>query len=196
MFKTMSTNNSTYLYPNYLKAAKKKLDACDLLISKCVDLTEKEEKCICHELYYLSGYIIEGFCVYSIYKILGWKDKEIPINSKGGHEYDEFAERNAISFFKSGHTSNGTEIQVIEGHVYNKYVDSIRKTHKFDGLPYFSSAPFSKIEVDSLIRNWNPNIRYDYNENSIIIKHANLSNIKSIIDWCKKIYSHITTNIG
>lgn len=187
----MSKNKSTFLYPNYLKAAKKKLDACDLLISKCVGLSEKEEKCICHELYYLSGYIIEGFCVYSVYKILGWEDEEIPINSRGGYEYEDFAERNAISYFGSGDT-----IEAIHNHVYNNYVDKIRKTHKFDGLPYFSSARFSKTEVDDLISNWDPNIRYDYNENSTIIKHANLSNIKSVIDWCKKIYSHITTNIG
>lgn len=195
----MSTNTSTYLYPNYLIAAKRKLKACDLLISKCIGLTEEEEKCICHELYYLSGYIIEGFCVYSIYKILGWEDKETPINGKDEygkdeykHEYDVFAERNAISYFGSGWTSNGTKIVAIHNHIYNNYVDRIRKTHKFDGLPYFSSARFDKNEVDSLVKEWTPNIRYDYNKNS----NANLSNIKSIIDWCKKIYSHIITNIG
>ena len=179
MCKNMESTN-TYLYPNYLKAAVKKLNACKLLLSKCSDLSNEQSKGICHELYYLSGYIVECFCVYSIYKILGWEDENVPINEDKLCDYEVFEDKNKVSFY--GNKSK--QIYCIKSHLYSTYVDVLRKTQRFKGIPYFSTLDFSSLEVQDLVNGWDPQIRYNYDEKDGILKYANKENLKEIFDWC------------
>ena len=65
--------NRPYMkYAEYLLCAEKHLKGCSsLLQSYTPDI--KYDKHVWLELYYLSGYIIEGITVYSAYKLYNWQ---------------------------------------------------------------------------------------------------------------------------
>ena len=68
-------------YRDYKTNAKKHLDACLSILNTYSDNVVPES--VLRELHYLSGYIIEGICVYAIYKHYEWEeDRDIK-------EYDE-----------------------------------------------------------------------------------------------------------
>ena len=163
------------------------------MLSKCSDLPNEKSKGVCHELYYLSGYIVECFCVYSIYKLHGWEDENVPINDTKSFEYEDFEDKNQVSFF--GNQSKA--IPRLNAHLYSGYVDILRKRPEFKGIPYFStSSHFNSPEIYALINSWDPQIRYNYDENDSTLKYVNIKNLKDILDWCELVREHIINNIG
>ena len=66
-------NLLTMIYEEYLECAKKHLKSCHQLLEGLKENADNKEAYL--DIWYLSGYIIEGFTVYSAYKINGWNPK-------------------------------------------------------------------------------------------------------------------------
>ena len=62
-------------FDEYLQCAQKHLRGCEALLESYHSDT-KGDIHVWLELYYLSGYIIEGITVYSVYKVNGWEQKD------------------------------------------------------------------------------------------------------------------------
>ena len=68
-----SRRTNTFLHGNYFQCATQKLKACGYLIAQLGDFKDVAlEHKVCHELFYLMGYIVEGLSVYTIYELVEW----------------------------------------------------------------------------------------------------------------------------
>ena len=93
-------------YGEYLHCAEKHLKGCtSLLLSYKPNPTY--DKHVWLELYYLSGYIIEGIVVYSAYKLNNWRQ-----NDDIQRKYNlAFSQRTNLDFYYvRSHIQHGTEI--------------------------------------------------------------------------------------
>lgn len=183
--------SQTYLYPNYLKSARNKLLFCKNLIGRLEEdseLTNEDKNLFLHEIYYLSGYIVEGFFVYSIYKHSEWIEDE-PIDTAvcnvRGCGYK-------IAF--NSDRKNG--VFGVSGHKYREYVEIVRNLPYFRGLSYITKQ---NKPIEKLIDNWQAQIRYVYREDedkdNTFFKHINLQNMKDLMAWCDKVYKKIITQL-
>ena len=82
-------------YIDYKINARKHLDACLSILKQYSDTNVPEA--VLREIHYLTGYIIEGVCVYAIYKHYEWdEDRDIK-------EYDEdFTRETGLDYYKNG----------------------------------------------------------------------------------------------
>lgn len=174
--------NIEYYYPNYAVTARQRLEACKYLVAKCDSWSNQQEEFrVCHEIYYLCGYILEALCIFTIYKSRNW------IKSKPIHSYDkDFSEETDLSYGGENTTYN------IQGHRFQLYVEILRNDPNFEDIPYFGTRSIGDGTIEDLIANWSPKIRYNYQDKDGI----NMKNIKKIIDVCEKIYAAVNMNIG
>lgn len=157
-------------FEEYLLSAKKHLCGCASLLL-AYEPGKKDDNHVWLELYYLSGYIIEGITVYSAYKLNGWNPKD-DIQKR----YDlEFTKRTKLDFYvKRTYKKDGQE--VIPSYFQNRPSGSLSvQQHKFQGIvknllrpnPSFNETPYLGYgaidsDVEKLIDEWEPGIRYCY----------------------------------
>ena len=116
-------------FDEYLQCAQKHLRGCEALLESYHSDT-KGDIHVWLELYYLSGYIIEGITVYSVYKVNGWEQKD-DIQKK----YDlEFTKRTKLDFYvKRTYKKNGQEM--IPHYFQNRPAGSFSvQQHKFQEI--------------------------------------------------------------
>lgn len=182
-------------YRDYKINAKKHLDAC-ISILNSYSSNEVPEN-VLREVHYLSGYIIEGLCVYAIYKHYDWdEDKDIK-------EYDkDFTQETGLDYYKSGHRrdkNNNDEIiqtnakYYITSHGFHQYVELLDVPFQGTNIPYIdvSCVEENINKALVLIDEWQPDLRYRY---GYLNKHTK-EEIKQLIDTCKIIYSQINLYI-
>ena len=174
--------NSSKLYPNYFRMASKRLSSCSHMLELYkTDATRKE---VLHDIYYLSGYILEGFVIYSIYKTYRW-DEDLPIDDK---ESEEELRNIHLSFYKNG---KSWQTYFIQGHNFQSYVEVIRKHPDFHDLPFFSSARRLDKDTDNLINKWNPEIRYMFDSIPLSI-----DKLEKLLDFCSIVKQYIIKRVG
>lgn len=166
--------------------ASKRLSSCMHLINTCGSGCPKY---VLHDIYYLSGYILEGFVVYCIYKIYGW-DECTPIDDWKG--MDSKALNN---FFASTHLcfhrqEQKTQKYSIEGHRFQEYVHILHRRPEFSSLSFFSSRELNS-NIKNLVDNWEPEIRYSYKSVSLSVE-----NLKSLLTFCSRAQGVIINEIG
>jgi len=74
-----------YYYPEFKRASKKHLIACECLILSLENNCQQKEKHILTTIYYLTGYVFETILKFSLYASIGFdKNKDISkLNSHG-----------------------------------------------------------------------------------------------------------------
>ena len=168
----------------------------------------KYDKEVWLELYYLSGYILEGLTVYSVYNHYGWNsDKDI-------EEPDiAFTERTGLDFYKTrgesykGHTvpeklrKRGDDALCIHSHGFQQIIKVLlSKEPPFYEIPYFDDNAPIDDDIYQLIESWNPKLRYKYaGKNCDNIKPFDILNedsIERLFLTCEEIYKKIIENIG
>lgn len=188
------TKNNKFLYTQYRDAARQHLTACRRLIdtypewSKICNKHDKEK--IFHEIYYLSGYILEGFVNYAIFCHKDWNpswnvksfDKN-SVFSKNTHLW--WNGKNPYGFTIAGHNfQNNRNILDSCGYVL--------------GIPYLSpDVPLSddrKISsrLQRMIGMWRPDIRYEKVGEPLSLEFSDISNLISL---CKKISDGIRNKL-
>lgn len=161
------------LYKEYLYCAKKHLISCRQLLEGLKGNVGNYETYL--DIWYLSGYIIEGFVVYSAYKINDWN----PSNKDIIEEHDrKFSEKTHLDFYYRRKYKN-TSIPVfpknlityfIQGHNFNPIIKNILSTNPvFYDLPILGQGKIDP-DVKKLVENWNPSIRYWYKDDNSSLK--------------------------
>lgn len=184
----------------YLQCAQKHLRGCDALLAsyqsgKNVDIH------VWLELYYLSGYIIEGIAVYSAYKLYEWNpDKDIICMDWN------FSQKTHLDFFKRrenkkngshpfSHDGKNLIKYNVQSHGFQEIVKNLlRPDPSFNGMPYLGDGEISP-EVERLIDNWQPNIRYWYENQMISLPSLNREIIEQLIETCKIIFNDVRYKI-
>lgn len=195
------------LYKDYLKAAKKNLDACKGLLREYEygieegNASEQEQYDVFLSIYYLAGYIIESLTTYLIYSLGRWNPPGLNKDIKGAYDV-VFSGKYGIDFFKDGVRNNCQRLgnsNCIQGHDFqNNIKDVIQRYFVQENdfildMPYFSP---DKSLIDNrtreLIDNWNPEFRYfykDYKDAKPVIKDLKIQEISKLIKACEKMYN-------
>lgn len=182
-------------YGEYLKCAYKHLKSCELLLNAYTP-GSNYDLWIWLDLYYLSGYVIEGIVVYSAYKCYGWReDRDIQ------YGYDlEFTKLTGLDFYYKRTIQDedseaysyfnkriGRDVKSVQGHKFQPIVhDLLHKNPSFNGIPYIGDGYIDE-DVQQLIEDWTPKVRYEYQEanNHSLSKDV----ISRLIDTCYAIYN-------
>lgn len=177
-------------YRDYKTNAKKHLDACLSILNTYSDNVVPES--VLRELHYLSGYIIEGICVYAIYKHYEWEeDRDIK-------EYDEdFTRETGLDYYKNGNRlDNGRVIRTgaqyyITSHGFNQYVELLDIPFQGTNIPYIDASSTADDSIADLIDEWKPDLRYRY---GVLNRHTK-AEIVQLITACELIYNQVSQNI-
>lgn len=177
-------------YRDYKINAKKHLDACLSILNTYSDNVVPES--VLRELHYLSGYIIEGICVYAIYKHYEWEeDRDIK-------EYDEdFTRETGLDYYKNGNRlDNGRVIRTgaqyyITSHGFNQYVKLLEIPFQGTNIPYIDASSTADDSIVDLIDKWKPDLRYRY---GVLNRHTK-AEIVQLITACELIYNQVSQNI-
>lgn len=178
-------------YKEYLSCAEKHLKGCSsLLMSYKPDSIH--DKHVWLELYYLSGYIIEGITVYSAYKLNGW-----PFNDDIKRCCNEtFTQLTGLDFYynrKNGERNifpdRNTNSLSVQGHRFQDIVKNLLKIDpSFNDVPYIGMGEIDR-DVEYLIDNWRPDIRYKYIDFHAPFPQLNQDVIYRLINTCRIIYT-------
>lgn len=185
------TKNNKFLYTQYRDAARQHLTACRRLIdtypewSKICNKHDKEK--IFHEIYYISGYILEGFVNFAIFCHPDWNKED-----------------NIIKFCKPDFSNitklyyQGSHPYIIATHNFQKNRDILDKFGYTTGIPYLSfDEPLANDRITEerlrvLISKWKPDIRYKKVGDPIDLSFSDISNL---ITLCKNISDGIRNNL-
>lgn len=159
-----ATIGNIMTYDEYLSCAKKHLKGCKSLMDS-YQSGKPTDMHVWLELYYISGYILEGLTVYSAYKLYNW-----PVNEDIKRRYNiPFTNATGIDFYYN-RIINGNEIfpgrsvnsLSVQGHRFQDIIKSkLRSNPSFNDLPYIGNGDIDQ-DVEHLIDNWSPDVRYCY----------------------------------
>ena len=204
-------------YHEYLQCARKHLDSCVELFNSynANQANRQNELSVFLELYYLLGYVIEGFTIYSVYKINNWPssvdiknwDRDRHNNNRFvKNQIQDFIRNTGLDFYKDRktidpNTNSYTSTSVfpqgivryfVESHKYQYIVcNLLSPSPAFNNFPYFGNGQLD-TNIRNLIHDWDPKIRYYYparllQSNLTLKNNLTESNISLLIDTCKDI---------
>lgn len=184
------------IYEEYLECAKKHLKSCQQLLKCLTENTDNKEAYL--DIWYLSGYIIEGLTVYSAYKINNWN----PItNIKSKYDIG-FSKRTHLDYFRCRlHLSTNNPVfpkglinYSVQGHNYQSIIQGLLiKNPTFKDFPIMGSGTVDN-DVKILIDSWKPDIRYWYKaEEMENIPTLTVDLLKRLIETCNNIYQKMIT---
>lgn len=178
-------------YKEYLSCAEKHLRGCSsLLMSYKPDSTH--DRHVWLELYYLSGYIVEGITVYSAYKLNGW-----PSNDDIKRCYNEsFTHQTGLDFYykrtdgeRSVFPNRNIRSLSVQGHRFQDIAKNLLKINpSFNDVPYIGMGDIDP-DIEYLIDNWRPEIRYKYIGANDPFPQLNQDVIYRLINTCRIIYA-------
>lgn len=185
-------------YSEYLNCAEKHLKGCaSLLLSYSPN--QIHDKHVWLELYYLSGYIVEGIAVYSAYKLNNW-----PLNDDIQRRYNlAFSQQTNLDYYYSRIINNVNESEStihffqnrppgkmnVQGHKFQEIVKNILKPNpSFNDTPYIGNGKIDP-DVEKLIDEWKPEIRYLYDNGTISLPILSQDVIARLINTCFTIFN-------
>lgn len=184
------------IFYKYLRSAEKHLYGCKQLFQsyRTGDVHD------CHvwlELYYLSGYVIEGIVIYSAYKLNNW-----PSNNDIKKCNLEFTQRTNLDFYNSRKIKDeGIEKEYfqnrppgalsVQSHHFQEIAKKLLKTDpSFSGVPYVGDGIID-VDIELLIDEWKPEVRYSYGL-APGMPSLNKNVIGRLLNTCELIYlNHI-----
>lgn len=201
------------LYSEYLRCAEKHLKSCRAFLESYQSDANKDFE-VFLELFYITGYVMEGLTVYSAYKIYGWPSN-IEINDKNYYD-PAFVRRTNLDYFHYRFCdSNGREVLLPNGKRQSFPNRGLKvQSHGFQQIamqllanqgpfvndnstPYYGNGPLDS-NVRLLIDLWRPEVRYYYRG------HSELSNLPSLnrelitllVETCSLIYTQTISLVG
>ena len=185
-------------YCEFIEVAKKHLFSTMALLSAYENEGEAEyDLHVLMDLWYLSGYTLEAMTTYLVYKRGGWQE-----DSDIQYRYDrEFTGRTGVDFYPNGKRCvRGVPLDTPLGNIYDIHSHHFQQIVKnifngdnaYDSLPYFGNTQPIDTNVEKLIDEWKPDIRYYYlGRDGISLDVLSQENIKKLVLTCYDIYSKI-----
>lgn len=177
---TPPPKTNTFLYTNYYEFAAHKLHACEYMVNQLEKLDDSAlEKKVCHDLFYLMGYIVEGLSVYVIYDFIEW-DKKKQISW-----YDRQVEEDYDISYDGRNTTYS-----IKTHKFNHYLAVVRGKEEVSSIPFISGRDHFDHSY-KLLQKWDPLLRYDYKSVQL-----NKADIIALYKYCDKMFGAVSDQIG
>ena len=184
------------IYEEYLECARKHLKSCRQLLEGLKENADNKEACL--DIWYLSGYIIEGFTVYSVYKINSWNPnsedgvKDIKLKYDKPFSYKTHLDFHYCRVYKGKPVfPSGLITYFVQGHGYQSIIKGLLvKEPVFKDVPIMGSGAIDN-DVKILVDNWKPDIRYWYKEEQMKAKNIPILTVdllKRLIKTCNDIY--------
>lgn len=183
-------------YEEYLKCSRKHLKSCQSLLKGLNEEADNQEAYL--DIWYLSGYIIEGFTVYSAYKINDWNPnsedgvKDIKSRFDKSFSYKTHLDYHYCRVYKGKRVfPSGLIKYFVQGHGYKSIIEGLLvKEPIFKDVPIMGSGTIDN-DVKILVDNWKPDIRYWYKEEQM--KENNIPALtydllKRLIETCNEVY--------
>lgn len=184
-------------YSEYLNCAEKHLKGCESLL-RSYSSGQIHDKHVWLELYYLSGYIVEGIAVYSAYKLNNW-----PLNDDIKKRYNlAFSQQTNLDYYYSRIINNVNERpstihffqnrppgkMSVQGHRFQEIVKNILKPDpSFNDTPYIGNGEIDP-DVENLIDDWSPEIRYLYDNGPMSLPILSQDVVARLINTCLTIF--------
>ncbi|MBR1940919.1 MAG: hypothetical protein IJ845_06255 [Bacteroidaceae bacterium] len=174
-------------YIEYFTCAEKHLKGCSQLLLSYQQGT-KYDNHVWLELYYLSGYIIEGIVVYSAYKLHNWNSsvdiRNCDLSFTKRTNLDFYYKRPRPSFFQN----RPAGALSVQGHKFQEIAKSLLKPDpSFNDVPYIGNGQIDS-DVERLIDDWKPEVRYQYH-GMAGLPTLNQNIIDRLLSTCFTIYS-------
>lgn len=194
------------LYSEYLRCAEKHLKSCKAFLRSYQPDANSDFEVLL-ELFYISGYVLEGLTVYSTYKIYGWPSS-VAIDDK--NYYDPiFVQRTNLDFFhhRIFVRSDGTRYREpnrglkVQGHGFQQIAMQLLANQgpfvNDNSTPYYGNGPLDS-DVRLLIDLWRPKVRYYYRSHSDVsaLPTLNKELITRLIDTCSLVFSQTISRVG
>ncbi len=187
-------------YNEYLRCADKHLKSCQSFLTACQPNVSKDFEMF-YDLYYLTGYIIEGLTIYSAYKLYQWQScYEIDDLSF----YDPaFIQRANLDFYQY-RWINGSKIcprMKVKGHNFQQIASTLLRNQgpfaNDNTTPYFANGPISP-DVLQLIDKWRPETRYLHRTHSNLSSYPVLTQdlLRDLVDTCNLMLQQTILLIG
>ena len=189
-------------YNEYLSCAEKHLKGCKSLLES-YNAGRSSDTHVWLELYYIAGYILEGITVYSAYKLNRWNSSD----DIQRHYNLAFSQRTNLDFYyvrsyrdritgeervPSFFQNRPSGAMSVQGHKFQRIVMNLLKPDpSFNDVPYLGNGVIDR-DVESLINNWSPNVRYYHSGQSNPLPNLDYDIINRLINTCQIIYiNHI-----
>ena len=182
-----------FIREQYRDAARQHLTACRRLLeaypewSKLCNKLDEEK--ILHEIYYISGYVLEGFVNYVIFCHPTWNPDD---DCQNINRNSEFFEQTKLMY-----RGDNKKVYILCAHNFHKNKEIIHKLRHVSGIPYL--CPDAELaeekeiadRLDTLIRDWRPEIRYKKISES---EALSIDDMRNLIKLCKRISDGIRCN--
>lgn len=173
-------------YTEYYANSKKHLLATLSILDSFNKKKEQISKYTLLELYYLSGYILEGAVVFLAYKMGNWTEKD---DIKDVCNV-AFTATTSLDFYRNGNRKTHKKLgnkYFIQSHAFQPIVKNLlRPNSAFDAIPYIGVSCPIDPDVESLIDNWNPRFRYVY-EDTQVPSELNEDSLRRLLNTCRDI---------
>lgn len=189
-------------YNEYLSCAEKHLKGCKSLLES-YNIGKSSDSHVWLELYYIAGYILEGIIVYSAYKLNHWNPSDdiqkrynLSFSQRTNLDFyyvrsskDRITGQERIPSFFQNRPSGAMSVQ---GHKFQNIVMNLLKPDpSFNDVPYLGNGVIDR-DVENLINNWSPSIRYYHQSQSNPLPKLDYDIINRLINTCQTIYiNHI-----
>ena len=183
-----------FLHKQYRDAARQHLTVCRRLIDSYPEwgkaCNKHDQSKIFHEIYYITGYIIEGFVNYAIFCDPNWDENS---NVREISRDSEFSRKTHLLY--SGNNPNG---YILAAHNFQKNIQILHDRGNVVGIPYLSTD--TPLDNDSnkdsrlkrIISKWEPSVRYKKVGDPI---ELSFEDIRDLIYLCKRISDEIRNKL-
>lgn len=180
------------LYPEYFTNGCLHLSSIKHMLNayKDCDGSNTKDKIILN-IWYLSGYVMEGFTVYSFFKGTDWDRNE----NIGDIDNDIDFARNYGVMYNHGHAP----VRICS-HDWKKLIEDENDFRDWiqpldDDTPYFGNG-FISSYARKLIDNWNPRIRYYHRIEDYQRRELSFNSLSDLLETMQIIQKKIIDNIG
>ena len=185
-------------YDEYLKCARKHIRSCKQMLKGLKNGKDEENKEAYLDVWYLSGYILEGLTVYCAYKTNNWNPRS---SSRDGitdiqTRYDKtFSKRTHLDFYRRRTINKynvfpeGMIVYSVQGHDFQSIIMGVlRANPTFRDFPILGNGNVDE-DVKILVQEWKPNVRYWHKEEEMAdIPHLNSDVLSRLIGTCEALY--------
>lgn len=152
--------------------------------------------------FYVSGYIYEGIAMFSILKLLGFKNSDLPSSLKELGNPDYYDEQQLNQYVEDD--LQGKFGNLIEKHVFKEYINIIRGNRNLNFEQQnieFVGKEIKDNTLKTMVGKWSPKIRYEQFDNNHLFRIPNISvnlkkeDIDSLLGLSETILSNVKDKI-
>lgn len=185
------------LYIGYKTAADKHLKTCKSILDSLDKLSildnnalivSRHKQEVLHNIYYLSGYILESISTYSIYKHFGWNQR----NSVKTFNRN-FSDSCQFTFYSNHHYMFSAQSHKFQ----NNQFEVLRRVFSNSGIEFIDASVGVNNNMQLLFNSWKAEVRYhgstqSYANNTVLSE----ADVKNFLITAENIYNSLLQIVG